>query len=183
MLSVSPQVAAAIAGKHEFCHLVKMELADGTINMTDNGFPIVWQGNTYEANGLLIGMDAPSFSTEIRINEISLAFTAAEQSMVALMLNKNQINRYVKIHRAYLDANGQVIPDPILLHSWLIVSPDIADQKDSSQITLALASEWSDFEAVRGRRTTDNSHQRLFPGDKGFEFSALINNDLKWGGA
>lgn len=183
MLDVTPQVAVAIAGKHEFCHLIKMELANTTIFLTDNAFPVVWLGQTYEANGLLLGMDSPSFSTEIRIGEISLAFTAADQSMVALVLGANQINRYVKIHRAYLNENGAVIPDPILLHSWLIVSPDITDQKDSAQITLALASEWADFEAVRGRRTTDNSQQRFFQGDKGFEFSALINNDLKWGGS
>lgn len=183
MLDVTSQVAAAIAGMHEYCHLVRLELSTGPILLTDCGYPVTWQSSLYEANGLLIGMDSPTFSTEIRVGEISLAFTAADQSVVALMLGTNQINRYVHIHRAYLDANGQVLADPILLHSWLITDVDVSDNNNSSQVQVSMASEWSDFEAVRGRRTTDNSQQRFFPGDKGFEFSALIKNDLKWGGA
>jgi hypothetical protein len=183
MLQITNDVAAALAGEHSYCHLVKLELAnDVTIRLTDSGIDIDLNGELYEHNGLLLGMDAPTFNAELRIGEISLAFTAADQSVVALMLGVNQINRYAHIYRAYLNDQGQVIPNPILLHSWLINAPDVSDSKDDSQITVPLTSEWADFEAPRGRRSTDANQRRFFPTDKGLEFASQVKKDLKWGG-
>lgn len=183
MLQITNDVAAALAGEHSYCHLVKLELAnDVTLRLTDSGIDIDFNGELYESNGLLLGMDAPTFNAELRIGEISLAFTAADQSVVALMLGVNQINRYAHIYRAYLNDQGQVIPNPILLHSWLINAPDVSDSKDDSQITVPLTSEWADFEAPRGRRSTDANQRRFFPNDKGLEFASQVKKDLKWGG-
>lgn len=185
MINITPQVAAAIAGDHSYCHLIRMELANNTVlRFTEAGFDINWNGETFNANGLLLGVDAPNFTTELRIGEISLSFTAADQSIVALMLGANQVNRPVYIYRAYLTPFGQVIPDPILLHAWLInADPDIVDDTDGSTCTTRMASEWADFEAPRGRRTTNNSQIRYYPQDKGLEYATQVKKDIKWGGA
>lgn len=182
MLQITPQVGVALAGSHNYCHLIRLELAGVTIRLTDAGFDIDWAGEVFNANGLLLGMDAPTFSSDLRVGEISLAFTAADQSLVALMLSKNQINRYVYVYRAYLNGQGQVIPSPILLHTWLITGFDNSDSKGSSQITVSMASEWADFEKPAGRRSTDASQQRIYPADKGMEFAGQVKKDLKWGG-
>jgi len=183
MLQITNEVAAAIAGEHSYCHLIRLELANNiTLRMTDCGYPVTWLGEVFESNGLLLGMDSPTFNADLRIGEISLAFTAADQSMVALMLGVNQINRYAHIYRAYLTEQGAVIPNPILLHTWLLNAPDVSDSKDDSQVTIPMTSEWADFEAPRGRRSTDASQQRFFQGDKGLEFAAQVKKDLKWGG-
>jgi len=185
MIITTPQVAAALAGDHEYCHLIRMELANNTVlRFTEAGFDINWNGETYNADGLLLDVDTPSFTTELRIGEISLSFTAADQSIVALMLNTPQINRMVYIYRAYLTPTGQVIPDPILLHAWVInADPDIADDTDSATCRVPMSSEWADFEAPRGRRTTNNSQVRYYPQDKGLEFATQVKKDIKWGGA
>lgn len=184
MLQLTAQVAAVIAGDHDYCHLIRIELANSTIiRLTDAGFGVVWNGEVFDANGLLIGMDSPKFTSDIRVGEISLAFSAADQSLVALMLGTNQINRYVNVYRAFLNSQGQVIPDPVLLHTWLITSFDVSDNKKSPQISVSMASEWADFEKPAGRRSTDASQQRIYPGDKGMEFAGQVKKDLKWGGA
>lgn len=184
MLQISSQLAAAIAGDHDYCHLIRMELANNTIlRFTDAGFDINFNGETFDANGLLIGMDAPTFNTQLRVGEIQLGFSAADQSIVALMLGQNQINRYVYVYRAYLSDQGVVIPDPLLLHTWLITASDVSDGKGTADCSVAMASEWADFEKPAGRRSTDASQQRIYPGDKGMEFSGQIKKDLKWGGA
>lgn len=37
MLSLTPQVIAVLNGDHEYCHLIRMELANNaTIRLTDN---------------------------------------------------------------------------------------------------------------------------------------------------
>lgn len=184
MITITPQVAAALAGDHDYCHLIRIELANNTVlRFTDSGFDINWQGETFNANGLLLGLDDPSFTSELRIGEISLSFTAADQGIVALMLGTNQINRPVYIYRAYLTPFGQVMPDPMLLHAWLITGADVSDDTDSATCTVRMASEWADFEAPRGRRTTQNSQVRFYPQDKGLEFATQVKKDIKWGGA
>ena len=48
-------------------------------------------------------------------------------------------------------------------------------------IGVNITSHWGNFEKVSGRITSDTSQQRFFSGDKGFEFSALTVQDIRWG--
>lgn len=182
MIPITPEVANALAGDHGFAHLLKIDFTSGPVCFTDAGYDITFGGNTYLANGLLLGMDSPKFTSELRIGEISVSFGAADQSVLALLLNTSQINRYVHVHRAILTASMQVIPDPILLHSWLITDVSISSDRGTAEVSVSMASEWADFEAPRGRRTTDASQRRFFPSDRGFEFSGQVKKEIKWGG-
>ena len=80
MIPVSTEVADALSGDHIFAHLLKFEFTLGAVYLTDAGYDISWSGNTYLANGLLLGMDSPKFTSELRVGEISLTFSAADQS-------------------------------------------------------------------------------------------------------
>lgn len=183
MISVTPAVASALAGDHVFAHLLKFEFSSGAVCFTDAGYDISWNGDTYLANGLLLGMDAPKFTSELRVGETSVAFSAADQSIMAMILNESQINRYVHVYRAFLDQNMQVIPNPIFLHSWLITDASTSTERKEAEIEVSMASEWADFEAARGRRTTDSSQRRFYPTDRGLEFATQVKKDIKWGGA
>ena len=48
-------------------------------------------------------------------------------------------------------------------------------------IELQAASQFADFEKIRGRRTNNESQQIHFPGDRGFEYAPQVVKDLKWG--
>ena len=183
MISVTSEVASALVGDHNFAHLLKFEFSSGPVCFTDAGYDISWGGDTYFANGLILGMDAPKFTSELRVGEISVSFSAADQSILALVLNTSQINRYVHVYKALLNQSLQVIPSPILLHSWLITDAAVSADKDEAEINVSMASEWADFEAPRGRRTTDASQRRFYPNDRGLEFATQVKKEIKWGGA
>ena len=51
----------------------------------------------------------------------------------------------------------------------------------TSNVSLSVASHWSDFKKKSGRRTNHNGQQLHFAGDKGFEFAANTVKDIKWG--
>ena len=110
MIPITIEVANSLAGDHGFAHLLKIDFTNGPACFTDAGYDIDFSGNTYHANGLLLGMDSPKFTTELRVGEITLTFGAADQSVLALLLNTSQINRYVHVHRAILNTSMQVIP-------------------------------------------------------------------------
>ncbi len=182
MISVTPAVASALAGDHLFAHLLKFEFTSGAVCFTDAGYDITWNGDTYLANGMLLDLEAPKFTTELRVGEISVTFSAADQSVLAMVLGESQVNRYVHVYKALLDTSMQLIPNPFLLHSWLITGCSVEADRKSAEITVSMASEWADFEAPRGRRTTDASQRRFYSADRGFEFAAQVSKSLKWGG-
>lgn len=182
MIQVSTAVANALFGDHGFAHLLKIEFTIGPVCFTDAGYDITYGGVTYQANGLLLGMDPPKFTSELRVGEVSISFGAADQSVLSLLLNTSQINRYVHVYRVILDASLQVIPEPILLHSWLITDVSVSSDRNEAEVSISMASEWADFEAPRGRRTTDASQRRFYPNDRGFEYSGQVKKEIKWGG-
>ena len=68
-----------------------------------------------------------------------------------------------------------------LLFEGTINTYSIEDDNNTTVIGLEITSQWGQFEKENGRTTSDNSQQRHFSGDKGFEFSALTIRDIKWG--
>jgi hypothetical protein len=96
-------------------------------------------------------------------------------------LNENIINDTVKIYRGFLDSSNALIADPFLLYEGFIDQYSIEDDTQTAGIGLSITSHWGNFEKVSGRRSSDNSQQRFFSGDKGFEFSALTVQDIRWG--
>ena len=61
------------------------------------------------------------------------------------------------------------------------VSIALNENITTANLGLSVTSHWGNFEKVSGRRTSDTSQQRFFSGDKGFEFSALTVQDIRWG--
>ena len=96
-------------------------------------------------------------------------------------MNENIINATVQLYRAFLNSSNSIISDPFLLFDGFIDQYSIEDDTTTANIGLNITSHWGNFEKVSGRRTSDNSQQRFFSGDKGFEFSALTVQDIRWG--
>lgn len=168
-------------GGENYAHLITFGFSNGDVYLTECGFDLEWSGDTYLANGLLLDMDSPKFTEEVRVGEIDIALTAVEQSLLAVLLNTPQYNRQVTVQRALLDDNGKVIPDPILIHTWYIIDYSVTAGTSDAVIALKLASEWADWDKPAGIRTTDASQRRFYPNDRVFEFSTAVKQDLKWG--
>lgn len=182
MIDVTAGVEAALdSAKEQYAHLITFSFSSGDVHLTECGFDLEWSGDTYLANGLLLDMDSPKFTEEVRVGEVNVALTAVEQSLLAVLLNTPQYNRQVTVRRAYLDDNGKVIPDPILIHTWYIISYAVNAGTDEAVISLSLASEWADWDKPAGIRTTDASQRRLYPDDRIFQYSTDVKKDLKWG--
>lgn len=183
MIPVTTAVQSALENDHVYCHLIEFEFSSGTLYLTEAGHDITYAGQTYLANGILLDMDNPKFTKEMRVGEVKIGLTAVDQSSIAILLNNNQINRDVNVYRAYLDpATDQVIPDPILIHRWMITGFDVSEDGSESVVALGLASEWADWKKPGGIRTTDASQKRHYPDDDIFEFATAIKPALKWGG-
>ena len=150
---------------------------------TDHYKNITYDSNTYTASSLLLGVTSTSESSEITVSNLTLQFTGADQTIISLFLNNQYLEREVEVYKGFLDANQAIIADPFLLFKGRIESFGINESLDSSDVDIVVASHWSDFEKVEGRRTNTNSQQLHFVNDVGFEFASQTTQDIKWGKA
>ena len=94
------------------------------------------------------------------------------------------INHYKvsdEVYKGFLNSSEAVIADPFLLFKGRIESFSIDETINNSNANIVVASHWSDFSKIEGRKTNTGSQELHFSGDKGFEFASQTVQDIKWG--
>ena len=178
---------------------VKTELATGVIDpvllveiefgtpvyLTNAPFDITssvsGSSSTYITNGHLKNITGINETNKPTKNSLQLTLSGVDQTYISIALSENIINAEVYIYRGFLDANNALIADPFLLFFGTIDEYRITDNTNTANLVLNITSHWGNFQKTSGRVTTDNSQQRFFSGDKGMEFAALTERDIKWG--
>jgi len=148
---------------------------------TDHYKDVTYDSNTYSASSLFTSISSVKESSEIEISNMTVSFSGADQTIISLFLNNNYMEKEAEIYKGFLDNNEQVIADPFLLFKGRIESFSIDESIEQSNANIVLASHWSDFSKINGRKTNTNSQQLHFANDLGFEFASQTVQDIKWG--
>lgn len=148
---------------------------------TDYGVNITHDSKTFVPSSHLIGVGDATETAGVKVNSMSITLSSVEQYFMSLFLTSTYINKQVLIQRAVIDDNNQVIGQPITFFDGRIVSFEANDSDSSSELTIEIASHWSDFEKIKGRRTNTNSQKFHFPYDRGFDYASSTITTLKWG--
>jgi hypothetical protein len=91
------------------------------------------------------------------------------------------MEKEAEIYNGFLNSSQQLISDPFLLFKGRIESFNLDEDVNESTITINIASHWSDFERIQGRKTNTNSQKIYFSDDVGFDFASQSTVDIKWG--
>jgi len=138
--------------------------------------------NTYLAQGQFLSFGNVIESSDLRIGQIDITFTAVDQTTIALLINNQYINKRVVIYRAILDENYSFTSNDVFtIFDGRIIGFSIKEDTQTSTVVVTVASQFADFERTNGRRTNPASQSKEFPNDKGFRFSAQVVKDIKWG--
>jgi len=138
--------------------------------------------NTYLAQGQFLYFGNIVESSDLRVGQVDLTFTAVDTTTVALLLNNNYMNKRVVIYRAILDDDYSFTSDDVFtVFDGRIMNYNIRETESTATVTMTVASLFADFERKNGRRTNNASQQRVFSSDLGMNFSAEIVKDIKWG--
>jgi len=162
------------------CHLLEIHLSS-TSYLTDAGQDISYNSNSYVASSHFLNVQTVKESSELRVGSTKLVLSGVEQSFISSFLSSGYVSRQVRVLRVFLDGNNAIIGSPVLIYDGRINGYNVKDTQDTSVVELDIASHWSDFEKRSGRKTNSNSQSLFFTGDLGFDFSANIVKDLKWG--
>jgi hypothetical protein len=154
---------------------------NGGQRFTDHYKDITYDSNTYTASSLFLGLSNVSESSDVAVDNITIAFTGADQAIISLLLNNPYMEKEAEIYKGFLNSSQQLISDPFLLFKGRIESFNLDEDIDSSTLTINIASHWSDFERTQGRKTNTNSQKLYFSDDVGFDFASQSTQDIKWG--
>jgi len=138
--------------------------------------------NTYLAQGQFLFFGNVTESSDLRVGQIDMTFTAVDTTTISLLINNQYMNKRVVIYRAVLDDQYNFTSDDVFtVFDGIIMGYAISEQDTTATVTITVASQFADFERTNGRKTNPASQQVHFPTDKGMDFSAQIVKDLKWG--
>lgn len=138
--------------------------------------------NTYLAQGQFLFFGNVTESSDLRVGQIDMTFTAVDTTTIALLINNEYINKRVVIYRAIMAEDYSFTSDDVFtIFDGRIIGYSIRETNESATVVLTVASQFADFERTNGRRTNPASQQVHFPNDKGMDFSAQIVKDIKWG--
>ena len=122
-------------------------------------------------------------SVEIIVSKITLSLSGVDGSMISRFLNKQYIDRDIRLYTAFLDSSQVLVVNPILVFEGRMDTPVISDNPvgGKSTITVTATNTWVDFSRKTGRHTNHEEQQIFFAGDKGFEYASEIVKDIVWG--
>ena len=155
------------------------------VNITDNAFDLTSSVSgssvTYTSSSFLLSTPSFTEETDLTKSSLQISLSGADQTFISTVLNENVVNDSVTVFRGLLDSNNALISDPFLLYKGTIDTFQINETSNESVVNLSIVSHWADFDKVSGRKTNNNSQQRFFSTDVGFDFASQTVLDLKWG--
>lgn len=174
--TVSPDLIAALSGdSFQIAHLIFLDVGDG-IYITDNAYDI----SGYTASGHVIEVGSPTETRDLRVNTLNIGLSGVDQAYISLFLQSDWINRRASVQKAVISGSS-IVGAPLTVFEGQITRFQINESDRGSDITVAIASHWADFERKAGRLTNNVTQQYFFPDDVGFEYSANTVKDIKWG--
>ena len=184
MSRISSALSSAFgAGAVRLIALVRMEFDSGTLRLWTGNGTLDWNGEEWTgAGGHIAAIDLPTETAEVKASGGSITFAALDPAILALSDTEPYQGRPIQVYFGARDANGAVVVDPDLAYEGTMDSMAEQDEGETATITLSIESRSAANERAASRRWTPEDQATLYPGDKGFDFVAsLQDKDYIWG--
>lgn len=161
--------------------LLKLEFDSGTDYLWTGYGDLSWDGQTWLGGGELLGVQPFSESTDITATRAQVTVSGIPSAWISLVLQEDYQGRPATIYFAALDSDGNVIADPAEF-AGRMDQMEINKTGDTMLIRLSIESQLIDLHKPREFRYTDQDQRIDYPGDRGFEYVAgLQDKQLTWG--
>lgn len=191
MRNLDGDLSAAVQGERLApIGLVELDYDSGSVYLWTGVGELVWNGNTYIGAGdggadgkQQIGrVGAIEETTEIRAVRVQLELSGCAPEVLAIAVAEDWQGRPVRVRYAVLQGRA-IVGTPLLLFSGLIDNMTVGEG-DQASLVLTCESKQIDLERTRARRYTAEDQRAEYPGDKGLDVvAALQEREVHWGRA
>lgn len=158
------------------------EFASGMVRVWSGLGELSWDGKIWAGLGTLLSFGALEESDAVVATGTMISLSAVPPDMVGIAIDEARQGKPGRVWLGLLDAEHQVIADPVKAFVGRLDVPEITDNAESCTVTISYESRLIDLNTARSWRYTDRSQQALFPGDPGFEHVTTIQDrEVTWG--
>jgi hypothetical protein len=184
--TVTAASLAALQGQRaEIVHLLALGFSGGVIRFTSGPNAVTWSGNSYSAAGSAMSFEAVAETPDPSGQRLKITLDGVSLGAVTALLTENYIGQTGTLRRGYLNSQGQIIADPMVLFTGYLNSPwDVTEDWDGRwcKVETELVSPLAVLWQVRGIRADPTSHQAIYSGDTFFtHILSKPEGDFGWG--
>ena len=122
-------------------------------------------------------------SADFQITSLTVSLGGMRNEDLALFMQNQYIDQPIRVWRFWLNEDGEMVDNPILIFDGQIDKPVVSDDPDNGvTIGCSASTQWITYSRTAGRHTNNDEQQHYFSGDTIFKFAADAVVDLKWGG-
>jgi len=161
---------------------VELEFSSGTMRLCTAGHAVDWNGATWVGAGLLGKVDPIIEGTGLEAHGVRLTLSGLDPEVLAIALGESYQGRRARLWLALVNSAGAVVADPIQLVSGRMDTMEVALADGAASVSVNVESDLVMWARPRAGRFTDPDQQRLFPGDRGFEYVVESSErSIQWG--
>jgi hypothetical protein len=160
--------------------LAELEMISTTTRLTNFHRDISWNSQTWLANGWFQGINAANENGDINATGCQVDLAGVPSSTIALILSELNHSKRGTIYLGFLDGSNEasvsIIGTPLTLFKGFCDVPILTDNSERAAISISYESELIRMDKTKSLRMTAESQAARFPGDKGFDYAALIED-------
>lgn len=162
-------------------YFVKLVFDSGVIAWHSGYGPITFDGTTYTGCGSFGSISAVKEAPGIKSSYITVKIGGIKPEIISLAQSEPYINRKAYIYMTMLDENDvPLVATPMMVFKGSMDSINGTLTKEAS-FDISIKSRLADWERPRRIRYSDADQQKIYPGDKFFEFiPQLSQRKLIW---
>ena len=167
----------------KYAFLIKLGF-NSNYYLTSNAYDVVYDGNTYLANGGLYEFDSPKFSTVIDRESYKIVISEVLNLMMD-EFNANVVGKNIEVNVALFNASGDLLTgsgDIIHVYKGYVDSPAISNNMGTKLAIIEGTSPMSDLDLVNPFITSADGMDQKNASDTSFD-EIYENSEitLKWG--
>lgn len=144
---------------------------------------VSWSGQDWVGYGAMLGFDGGDTSIDGSASQARLTLSGVASEYLALAYSDEYQGRPARIWLGAIDDAGAIVEEPAPVCFGLMDTMADADDGASGSLAMTIQTQMLDQRRPRIWRLTDAHQRELFPGDKGLEFVAgLEQKKIVFGG-
>jgi|ERR1039458_9398679 hypothetical protein len=174
-LTTSVKTASLLAVKN-IAVLMEADFDSGPVNLFGGYGTMTIGDRTYTGSGDLIQVDPAQETAEVQANNATIQLSGVQSADIAISLDENYQGRPCRLKLAFFDSSNNLIADPVTMFAGRMDVMTVNDDPANPLITMTAENEFIRMMAARHRNRTNEDQQIDYPGDKGLEFVAAMQN-------
>lgn len=167
---------AALAPAKNIAVLMEADFDSGFINLFGGYGSMTIGDRTYIGDRKLIQVDPAQETAEVQANNATIQLSGVQEGDIAISLEENYQGRPCRLKLAFFDSSNNLIADPVTMFAGRMDVMTVNDDPANPIITMTAENEFIRMSVARHRNRTHEDQQIDYPGDKGLEFVASMQN-------